>query len=55
MMLEALTGLRTKYPGCYVNKALVVIGREEGAYQTLLDRNIQLVSISKKSDFPIPV
>ena len=54
-MFEALSGLHTKYPGCYVKKALAVIDREEGASQALLDRNIQLVSIFKKSDFPIPV
>jgi orotate phosphoribosyltransferase len=54
-MFDALAGLHTEFPNCYVKKALVVIDRQEGAAQALADRNIQLVSVFKKSDFPIPV
>lgn len=54
-MFDALAGLRTKFPRCYVRKALVVIDRQEGAAEVLLAREgIQLVSIFKKSDFDIP-
>jgi orotate phosphoribosyltransferase len=53
-MFEALRGLHTKCPSCYVKRALVVIDRQEGASVALADRNIKLVSIFKKSDFDIP-
>jgi orotate phosphoribosyltransferase len=54
-MFDALAGLRTKFPHCFVRKALVVIDRQEGAASALADREgIKLVSIFKKRDFPIP-
>lgn len=50
----AIEALNAEHPGCYVRKALVVIDRQEGASQNLAARGIQLVSLFKKSDFPIP-
>ena len=52
-MFEGLAGLHTKFPRCYVRKALVVIDRQEGAAEALHARErIQLVSLFKRSDFP---
>ncbi len=50
----ALTGLQEEYPSCFVRRALVVIDRQEGATEALAEQGINLVSIFKKSDFPIP-
>jgi orotate phosphoribosyltransferase len=54
-MFGAVEGVHAEYPKCYVNRALVVVDREEGATETLAKRSIKLVSIFKKSDFSIPV
>ena len=53
-MFGAVEGIHLEYPNCVVKRALVVIDRQEGATEALAARNIQLVSIFKKSDFPIP-
>jgi orotate phosphoribosyltransferase len=51
---DAVEGLVEHHPSCFVKRALVVVDRQEGASQALAQRNIQLVSLFKKSDFPIP-
>jgi orotate phosphoribosyltransferase len=51
--LKALEGVHSEYPNCYVRKVLAVVDREEGATEELAKRNIELVSIFKKSDFSI--
>jgi orotate phosphoribosyltransferase len=53
-MFGAIEGIHREYPNCHMKKALVVIDRQEGATEALADRGIQLVSVFKKSDFPIP-
>jgi orotate phosphoribosyltransferase len=51
----AIENLLKEHPSCVVKRALVVIDRQEGAAETLLaKRNVQLVSLFKRSDFPIP-
>ena len=52
---DAVEGLVAEHPSCFVKRALVVVDRQEGASQALAARGIQLVSLFKKSDFPIPV
>jgi orotate phosphoribosyltransferase len=54
-MFGAIEGVHREYPNCYMKKALVIVDRQEGATEALADRErIKLVSIFKKSDFPIP-
>jgi orotate phosphoribosyltransferase len=51
----AIENLLKEHPSCVVKRALVVVDRQEGAAEALLaNRNVQLVSLFKKSDFPIP-
>jgi orotate phosphoribosyltransferase len=51
----AIENLLKEHPSCVVRRALVIVDRQEGAAETLLaNRNVQLVSLFKKSDFPIP-
>lgn len=51
----AIENLLSEHPSCVVKRALVIVDRQEGAAAALLTkRNIQLVSLFKKSDFPIP-
>lgn len=50
----AIEALKSEYPRCEVRKALVVIDRQEGATANLARQGIQLVSLFKMSDFPIP-
>lgn len=51
----AIENLLKEHPSCVVKRALVIVDRQEGAAEALLaKRNIQLVSLFKKSDFPIP-
>lgn len=52
-MMGAIDGLNEKHPSCYVRQALVVIDRQEGAAESLLQHGIKLVSIFGKSDFRI--
>lgn len=52
-MMGAIDGLNEKHPTCYVRQALVVIDRQEGATESLLQHGIKLVSIFGKSDFRI--
>ncbi|HEY4941612.1 MAG TPA: orotate phosphoribosyltransferase [Rhizomicrobium sp.] len=51
---DAVEGLHAGHPSCFVKRALVVVDRQEGAAQMLASRGILLVSLFKKSDFPIP-
>ncbi len=52
----AIENLLQEHPSCVVKRALVIVDREEGAAEALLKkRNVQLVSLFKKSDFPIPI
>jgi len=54
-MFDAIAGVHQEYPTCFMKRALVVVDRQEGASEALADRErIKLVSIFKKSDFPIP-
>lgn len=51
----AIENLLKEHPSCVVKRALVIVDRQEGAAEALLaKRNVQLVSLFKKSDFPIP-
>ncbi|MGH6838833.1 MAG: orotate phosphoribosyltransferase [Methylocella sp.] len=51
----AIENLLQEHPSCVVKRALVIVDRQEGAAEALLAaRNIHLVSLFKKSDFPIP-
>ncbi|MGQ0445071.1 MAG: orotate phosphoribosyltransferase [Beijerinckiaceae bacterium] len=51
----AIETLWKKHPSCVVKRALVIVDRQEGAAEALLaTRNVHLVSLFKKSDFPIP-
>jgi orotate phosphoribosyltransferase len=50
----AIEGLHSEHPSCFVKRALVVVDRQEGASEALAHRNVQLVSLFKRSDFPIP-
>lgn len=51
----AIENLLKEHPSCVVRRALVIVDRQEGAAEVLLaKRNVQLVSLFKKSDFPIP-
>jgi|SRR5579871_278645 len=52
---QAIQGLSQSHPGAFVKRAIVVIDRQEGAAEMLAHkRQLQLLSIFKKSDFPIP-
>jgi orotate phosphoribosyltransferase len=54
-IIGAIAGVHKEFPNCYVRRALVVVDRQEGAKEALLaQRGIELFSIFKKSDFPIP-
>ncbi|MBU6297532.1 MAG: orotate phosphoribosyltransferase [Alphaproteobacteria bacterium] len=53
-MFGTVAGVHQQYPNCFVRRALVIVDRQEGATEALLDKGIQLVSLFKKSDFPIP-
>jgi orotate phosphoribosyltransferase len=51
----AIENLLKEHPSCVVRRALVIVDRQEGAAEALLaNRNVQLVSLFRKSDFPIP-
>jgi orotate phosphoribosyltransferase len=51
----AIENLLKVHPSCVVRRALVIVDRQEGAGEALLARrNVQLVSLFKRSDFPIP-
>jgi len=51
----AIENLFKEHPSCVVRRALVIVDRQEGAAEALLaNRNVELVSLFKKSDFPIP-
>jgi orotate phosphoribosyltransferase len=51
----AIGNLLKEHPSCAVKRALVIVDRQQGAAEALLaKRNVQLVSLFKKSDFPIP-
>jgi len=51
----AIENLLKEHPRCVVRRALVIVDRQEGAAEALLaNRNVNLVSLFKKSDFPIP-
>lgn len=50
-MLDAAAVIATE--GCRTTTALSVVDREEGAALTLAEHGIKLVSIFKRSDFPI--
>jgi orotate phosphoribosyltransferase len=52
-ILTAIEGMKEEFPGCSVRRAFVVVDRQEGASQNLAAQGIQLVSLFKKSDFPI--
>jgi orotate phosphoribosyltransferase len=50
----AIEYLQKEHPSCVVKRALVIVDRQEGADEMLLaKRNVHLVSLFKKSDFPI--
>jgi orotate phosphoribosyltransferase len=52
---KAIENLLKEHPSCIVKRALVIVDRQEGAAEALLaTRNVHLVSLFKKSDFPIP-
>jgi len=51
----AIGNLLKEHPSCAVKRALVIVDRQQGAAEELLARrNVQLVSLFKKSDFEIP-
>lgn len=51
----AIENLLKEHPSCVVRRALVIVDRQEGAAEELhVSRNVHLVSLFKKSDFPIP-
>jgi orotate phosphoribosyltransferase len=52
-ILIAIDAMKEEFPSCTVRRALVVVDRQEGAAQNLAARGVQLVSLFKKSDFPI--
>lgn len=52
-ILTAIEAMKEEFPTCFVRRALVVVDRQEGAAQNLAERGIELVSLFKKSDFPI--
>jgi orotate phosphoribosyltransferase len=52
---KAIENLLKGHPSCIVKRALVIVDRQQGAAKELLARrNVQLVSLFKKSDFEIP-
>jgi orotate phosphoribosyltransferase len=53
-VLMAVDAMKAEFPGSTVRTAFVVVDRQEGATQNLAERGIELVSIFKKGDFPIP-
>lgn len=52
-ILKAIEGMREEERHCSIKKALVVVDRQEGAYENLAEAGIQLVSIFKREDFDI--
>ncbi len=52
-IITAIEAMKEEFPTCIVRTAFVVVDRQEGATQNLAERGIELVSIFKKSDFPI--
>ncbi len=52
-IITAIKAMKEEFPTCSVRRAFVVVDREEGATQNLARENIQLLSLFKKSDFPI--
>jgi orotate phosphoribosyltransferase len=52
-ILTAIEGMKEEFPNCTVRHAFVVVDRQEGASQNLAAQGIRLVSLFKKSDFPI--
>jgi len=51
-LLKAVEGMKAEKTNGFVRRALVVIDREEGAVENLMNSNIQLAAIFKRSDFP---
>jgi orotate phosphoribosyltransferase len=52
-IITAIEAVKEEFPTCFVHRAFVVVDRQEGAAQNLAERGVQLVSLFKKSDFPI--
>ena len=52
-ILATIEAVKEEYPSCSVRRAFVVVDRQEGAAQNLAARGVQLVSLFKKTDFPI--
>jgi orotate phosphoribosyltransferase len=52
-IITAVEAMKEEFPACFVRRAFVVVDRQEGAAQNLAERGIELVSLFKKSDFPI--
>lgn len=53
-IFETIAGVKEEYPNCRMDRALVVVDRQEGATEALAAQGIALASILKKSDFAIP-
>ncbi len=52
-ILTAIEAVKEEFPTCSVRRAFVVVDRQEGAAQNLAAHGVHLVSLFKKSDFPI--
>lgn len=52
-IITAIEAMKEEFPTCFARRAFVVVDRQEGAAQNLAERGIELVSLFKKSDFPI--
>lgn len=52
-ILTALEAMKEEFPSCSVRRAFVVVDREEGAARNLAAHGVHLVSLFKKSDFPV--
>lgn len=52
-ILKAFQGLAAEKANSLVRRALVIVDREEGAKENLMQQGIELLSIFKKSDFKI--
>jgi orotate phosphoribosyltransferase len=53
MLLKAIDGMKEENCHCSIKKALVVVDRQEGAYENLAKAGIELVSIFRRKDFDI--
>ena len=52
-VIKAIEGLKTEFPNCRTDLALVIVDRQEGAAENLREKGVKLAAIFQKEDFEI--